>query len=138
MSQLFNLQDVKTKSGKTIKDFRIPDKLLNEKKELVMLILRSEAMDDEEKQYWFTLSEVMSEAQLGKLYSILKRERDKLDEIAQKYGSSQPINPEEAHKKAYEKAQYRLDKQEALRQKEAQFEAGEDHDAVLAEVDNWT
>ena len=76
----------KTKSGKTANDFHIPPKLLQQDRDLVNLILGSESMDDDERQYWFNLYSMMNAEQVGKLRDILTREREKLAEIDARYG----------------------------------------------------
>ena len=79
-----NIQDIKTKGGRTIKDFTIPDNLLKNNPTLVKLILLSESMNEEERQYWFNLTEVMNDEQIEKLQDILTREQQKLVEINEK------------------------------------------------------
>lgn len=114
---LINLQTIKTPSGKTIADFRIPQELLEKDPELVDLIIRSESMDDKERQYWFNLTEVMNTEQTEKLRDILVRERKKLAEIDAKYSKKKEVDPVEAAKKAQEMAQKRAAQQELIRKK---------------------
>ncbi|MFA5748082.1 MAG: hypothetical protein WC872_03115 [Candidatus Absconditabacterales bacterium] len=67
-------------------EFNIPDKFLEEKPELIVLILKSKSMDtNEEKQSWFNLFPLMNQTQIDKLNDILTREKQKLDEIEKKY-----------------------------------------------------
>jgi hypothetical protein len=66
--------------------FSIPDQFLQKMADLVVLILQSKSMDTkEEKQSWFTLFPMMNEEQISKLRDILTREKQKLQEIDQKY-----------------------------------------------------
>lgn len=68
------------------KRFRIPAQFLQEKTELVVMILQSRSMDtDKDKQDWFNLMPVMSAEQIEKLNGILTREKEKLAEIEKKY-----------------------------------------------------
>ena len=68
------------------KKFRIPAQFLDEKTDLIVMILRSRSMDtDKDKQDWFNLMPVMSAEQLEKLNGILDREKTKLAEIEKKY-----------------------------------------------------
>jgi len=83
-----DLSQITTKTGKTMEDFSIPESLIENDAPLVELILKSESMDDGERQYWFNLSEVMSAEQTEKLRGILSREQTKLAEIEEKYGES--------------------------------------------------
>lgn len=120
-----DITQIKTPTGKTITDFRIPAKLLENDAELVDYIMKSESMKDEERQYWFNLYEVMNEQQVEKLRDILKREREKLAEIDAKYGKKPEIDPVEAAKKAEELAQKRAQEQAILKQREAKQQAQE-------------
>jgi hypothetical protein len=129
-----NLQDIKTKTGKTLKDFTVPEKILKEDAELVELILRSESMDDGERQYWFNLSEVMNSDQVEKLRDILVRERQKLAEIDEKYNKGETKeDPALAMQRAQESGARRAEQRKELKDKEAAFEAQEEQhqDALL-------
>gem|GEM_PF-89513 len=68
-----------------IKRFSIPANMLEQQQRLVHLILCTESMDDEEKQYWFNMLPSMNETQLARLLDILETERTKLKELAVKY-----------------------------------------------------
>lgn len=133
-----DLTQIKTPTGKTITDFRVPAKLQQNDPELVDLIMRSESMKDEERQYWFNLYEVMNAQQVEKLRDILTRERAKLAEIDAKYGKKPEIDPVQAAKKAEEMAKKRAADQQALKQREAEAQAKEAHaeDELMSELDN--
>ena len=131
----YDIQNVKTKSGKTIANFIVPPRLMEKDQELIMLIMRSEAMNDEEKQYWFNLTEVMNEDQMAKLYDILRRERKKLEEIDGKSTSKPPVDPVEAKKRADEQAQKRKEEADAVKKKEQASESQENEDAILSGFD---
>lgn len=122
------------KTGKMLKDFEVPEKFLTEHADLVAMILRSESMNDGERQYWFNLTEVMNEEQVEKLRGILTREQQKLAEIEAKYGPSQPkLTDAEVAERNQEIQKKREQQQAALREKEAASEAAENDDAILAE-----
>ncbi len=131
-----DLTQIKTASGKTIADFQIPEKLLQNDPGLVDLILRSESMNDSERQYWFNLSEVMNAQQIDKLRDILTRERQKLAEIDAKY-NKKPVDPAEAARIAEEKAAQRAAQQQDLAAREQAAEAQEkaEEAAALAELE---
>jgi hypothetical protein len=133
-----NLQDVKTPTGKTIKDFQISEDLLKNNPELVDLIMRSESMKDDERQYWFNLTAVMKPEQIKKLRGILAKERRKLAEIDAKYGKKTPEDSKVAAKRAQKSGEQRAQKQKALRATEASSEANEivEEARVLAELEN--
>ncbi len=133
-----NPAEIKTPSGKTLQDFRIPEALLKNDVELVDYIMRSESMKDEERQYWFNLTEVMNAQQVEKLRDILSRERKKLAEIDAKYGKKPPVDPVEAARKAKIMADKRAAQQAQLKAREAQQQAQEvqDEEDILSELDN--
>ena len=65
--------------------FIILDELMVQYHELVQLVLGTESMDDNEKQYWFDILPSMTADQVDRLYNILETERRKLEELELKY-----------------------------------------------------
>lgn len=66
--------------------FQIHDEYLIDYPELIEMVLRSKSIDtNEEKQNWFNLLPIMNDDQIWKLRTILLREKQKLDEIENKY-----------------------------------------------------
>lgn len=66
--------------------FTIPDNFLENEADLVVLILNSRSLaNNNEKQSWFNLIPIMNEEQINKLRDILTKERDKIAEIEAKY-----------------------------------------------------
>jgi hypothetical protein len=66
--------------------FDISDSFLEKETNLVVLILKSKSLaQNEEKQSWFNLIPMMNEDQTNKLRDILTREKDKIAEIESKY-----------------------------------------------------
>lgn len=53
--------------------------------ELVQLVLNTESMDNDEKQYWFDIMPSMLDEQVDRLYDILETERVKLADLDAKY-----------------------------------------------------
>lgn len=72
------------------KDFRISPEIQKGHPELVRLILHSESMNDDERQYWYNLAKVMKPEQKLKLQDILIRERDKLAQIDRMFENLPP------------------------------------------------
>ncbi len=130
------LKDIKTKTGKTIADFKIPAKFLADTK-LTTLVMQSRSMDDGERQYWFNLYEVMNAEQIEKLRDILKREKIRLAEIDKKYEKKPVEDPKVAAERARKLGESRAQKQSALRKKEAEFQQKEEEseNALLAELE---
>ena len=131
-----DLTQIKTPTGKTIQDFTIPEDFLKDT-QLVQLVLESESMNDEERQYWFNLYEVMNEEQIEKLRDILTREKEKLAEIERKYAKKN-MDPAEAARIAQAKATQRAQNQAIIKAKEKEQEQKEKaaEAAALAELEN--
>ena len=53
--------------------------------ELIKLILETESMEDDEKQYWFDIMPSMTDDQIDRLYNILDTEKKKLEALEEKY-----------------------------------------------------
>ena len=53
--------------------------------ELIKLILATESMDDDERQYWFDILPSMTDSQVDRLFDILETEKRKLEELEKKY-----------------------------------------------------
>jgi hypothetical protein len=58
--------------------FQISDEIQAKYNELVKLILATESMNDDERQYWFDILPSMTEPQIDRLFDILDTERKKL------------------------------------------------------------
>ena len=63
----------------------VPPALQQQYPELIQLILASESMNDEERQYWINILPVMTDEQRGNLLGILKSEREQRAAIDAKY-----------------------------------------------------
>jgi hypothetical protein len=53
--------------------------------ELINLILETESMENDEKQYWFDIMPSMTDDQIDRLFNILDTEKKKLDALNDKY-----------------------------------------------------
>ena len=67
------------------KIFQINDEIQANYHELVNLILETESMDDDEKQYWFDIMPSMTDSQIDRLFNILDTEKKKLQALDEKY-----------------------------------------------------
>ena len=63
----------------------IPEELKAKFPDLIALILGSESMNDEERQYWVNILPVMTPEQTENLRTILQNEKDQLTAIDAKY-----------------------------------------------------
>lgn len=67
------------------KKFVISDEIQAQYNELVTLILDTDSMDDNERQYWFDIMPSMTDEQVDRLFNILDTEKKKLQELETKY-----------------------------------------------------
>lgn len=65
--------------------FTILDEIQTKYPELVDLVLGSESIDNNEKQYWFDIMPSMTDEQIDRLFNILMTERRQLEELNIKY-----------------------------------------------------
>jgi gamma-glutamylcysteine synthetase len=65
----------------------ITDDLRQKFPELVDLILKSESMNDEERQYWVNILPIMTPEQVQNLRNILDNEKKQLADIDKKYSA---------------------------------------------------
>ncbi|HLD33061.1 MAG TPA: hypothetical protein VJB10_05740 [Candidatus Peribacteraceae bacterium] len=63
----------------------IPDDIRQKFPELIELILQSESMNDEERQYWINILPIMTPDQIENLRGILQNEKEQLAAIDKKY-----------------------------------------------------
>ena len=116
-------------------NYNIPDDMLEENADLVVLVLESKSISDQkEKQSWFDLYSLMNQEQIDKLRDILTREKQKLAEIEAKYQAKQ----EEIKRKyeetyaswAYQQQQDRIRDSEKASREQEEVEA----DALLNQI----
>lgn len=67
------------------KIYYVSDEIQAKYPELVKLVINTESMEPEEKQYWFDIMPSMNDEQIDRLYSILETERRRLEELEEKY-----------------------------------------------------
>jgi len=67
------------------KEFTISQEVKDKYPDLIPLILGSASMNDDERQYWFSILPIMTQDQVNRLREILTTEKQKLAEIDQKY-----------------------------------------------------
>lgn len=65
--------------------FEINDELQAKYPDLIKLIIQTESMDNDERQYWFDIMPSMTDEQIDRLYDILETERKKLEDLEVKY-----------------------------------------------------
>jgi gamma-glutamylcysteine synthetase len=75
------------KSSASDSKVTIADELRAKFPDLVQLILSSESMNDEERQYWVNILPIMTPEQVQNLRDILDNEKKQLADIDKKYSS---------------------------------------------------
>ena len=65
--------------------FTVLDEIQVKYPELIELVLGSESIDNNEKQYWFDILPSMTDDQVDRLFNILMTERRQLEELNMKY-----------------------------------------------------
>lgn len=114
----------------------IPEDVKAKHGELVEMIMSTESMNNEERQYWIDLLPVMTPEQVQNLYDILDNERKKLAEIDSFYSKKvSEIEKEEAAEKLQEERKNKMNK---LEEAEAEHEKEEEalEKQLLEEMEN--
>ncbi len=117
-------------------EFVIPNSVIEKYPDLVELIKQTEAMNLDEKNYWFKIMPLMNEEQIANLRWILVKEREQLDEINQKYNEDiEEINDKHQTEITALEAKKRRDE---LKQQEQANESEESkaEEALLEELEN--
>jgi hypothetical protein len=65
--------------------FDIPEAVRQQYPDLIPLILQTESMNDDERQYWFQILPIMTDEQVKKLRDILMNEKNQLSELDKNY-----------------------------------------------------
>ncbi|MFZ4461409.1 MAG: hypothetical protein ACOYN2_02465 [Patescibacteria group bacterium] len=114
--------------------FTILDEIEQQYPELVKLVLATESMDNNEKQYWFDILPSMTDDQVDRLFDILETERKKLEELEVKYQEEiRTLN--EKHLIEWQEFQSR-DARTKVAQAEASDKKDADADNILGMLDN--
>lgn len=124
-------QATAVKTGKTanptgddlFNKFDIPETVRAQYPDLIPLILETESMNDDERQYWFQILPIMTEEQVTKLKEILLNEKKQLADLDRQYETDmKKINTKHVSQwKAFEAAE----KRKQLKSAETAAEHGE-------------
>lgn len=103
--------------------FHIPTAVKEDYPELIPLILKTESMDDEEREYWFQILPIMTEDQVDKLKDILVNEKQQLAKLDAEYEAElDKIN--EKHLNEWQAFEYEQERDE-IKKEEAKHEETE-------------
>jgi hypothetical protein len=118
----------------------VPDELQKKFPKLIALILGSESMNDEERQYWINILPVMTPEQQDNLQQILENEKNQLAAIDAKYekemkklGTKEVVSVQEMQNTRREKRSARSAQEGAAEEEERRKE--EEILNAIAELD---
>jgi hypothetical protein len=115
--------------------FYIADEVQTKYPELIKLILHTESMDDDERQYWFDIMPSMTDSQIDRLYNILETEKKKLEELEDKYQKEiKSLN--EKHLIEWQEFQMKKAKEKVAEAKKNEKADEKDADDVLSMLDD--
>ncbi len=115
--------------------FHIDDEVQTKYPELIKLILHTESMDDDERQYWFDIMPSMTDSQVDRLYDILETEKHKLEELEDKYQTEiKSLN--EKHLIEWQEFQTKKSKEKMAEVKKNEKADEKNPDDVLAMLDD--
>ena len=115
---------------------QIPDDLKKKFPELIELILASESMNDEERQYWVNILPVMTTEQIQNLKDILTNEKQQLAAIDRKYAKEiERIGESQLLQKVDEERRTRREQRSKTEQSARQEEEAHTAD-ILGKIQN--
>ncbi len=90
------VQDPAQDLAAQLKKFDIPQAVKDNFKDLIPLIIYTESMNDDERQYWFSILPIMTDEQVVKLREILLNEKTQLRKLDDEYAKElKRINDEQ-------------------------------------------
>lgn len=115
---------------------QISDDLKAKYPDLIALILASESMNNEERQYWVNILPIMTPDQVQNLRDILQNEKDQLAAIDKKYSTE--LTAEAEGELIAKTESDRHARRNELQQKEEQFEQKEEQETeqLLERIEN--
>ena len=121
-------------TANTGSDLSISDETRSSFPELIDMIIGSESMNNEERQYWINILPIMTPEQIQSLLDILNNEKAQLDAIDKKY--AKPLSAEEEQEQILKtEAQIQEKREERTEQEEAfEIEDEEASDDLLEKI----
>ena len=115
--------------------FIIPEEIQKKYPLLIPLIIRSESMNAEEKQYWINILPVMTPDQVEKLTKILHDERIQLDAIDAKYAKKIEIIGQEEFVKRVEEEHRSRRQERSLAEHAAETKEDRSEEDILRNIE---
>ena len=82
-----------------IKKFQISEMVQEKYPEMIALVVETESMQDDERQYWFSILPIMTDEQVAKLREILLNEKEQLKKLDDEYAKElRKVNEEQLTK----------------------------------------
>jgi uncharacterized protein YeaO (DUF488 family) len=123
------------KAGQPHSNVVVPDEVRAKFPDLIPLVLASESMNDEERQYWVNILPIMTPEQVQNLRDILENERRQLSAIDSKYAKEiQQIGQEEFVRQMDAARQQRVSARTTA-EKSSKKEEDAQTDALLKEIE---
>lgn len=105
----------------TESNFHIPKFVRDEHPYLIPLILNTESMDDNEREYWFQILPIMTTDQIAKFKDILVTEKQQLEKLDREYETElSKIN--EKHLREWQEFESKQAREERQKREKAQEE----------------
>jgi len=115
--------------------FQLADEIQAKYPELIELIIATESMDNDERQYWFDIMPSMTDPQIDRLYDILETEKKKLQELEVKYQKEiKSLN--EKHLIEWQELQVKEGKKKVAAAKAEDKKSEENPDEILSMLDD--
>ena len=114
----------------------VPGEVRQEFPELIELIIHSESMNDEERQYWVNILPIMTPDQVKNLKDILTNEREQLAAIDAKYAKQGSKEDDEAMIRRIEEDRQKKKQERSSTETVAKQEEEDHTEDLLKEIQN--
>lgn len=123
-----------TKTQTNQNKFHIPQAVKDEHSELIPLILNTESMDDEEREYWFQILPIMTPDQIAKFKDILVTEKKQLKKLDEEY-ESELAKINEKHLQEWQEFESKQERTERIqKEKVAEKEEASEEENLLKKL----
>ncbi len=122
--------------GSQSADYKIPEIVKEKFPQIIKMILETESMSKEERNYWFQILPIMTNEQVERLRNILIEEKEQLTKLDDKY-QEELSRLNEKHLREWDEFE-RKQEREKLKVAEAQYEQeeAEKEEDILEELEN--
>jgi chromosomal replication initiation ATPase DnaA len=115
-------------------DLTIPAEIEKKYPELIKLIVASESMNDEERQYWINIIPAMTPEQIEQLKGILVSERAQLSTIDKKYSKEIEEIGQEQFVKQIQEARKKRQEERTKAEQEARAQEESTEENILKKI----